>query len=570
MGKSSTMILKTLNYCINDNRIIWRIACFLILSLVCTIIEINFLLFLEEGNLIQQIFGEKSITFNPAGLVGRLILVLCTLPVRIILTKSALDISSIATVSIVESGLRLSNTFNLTLVSSSRKEVHHLFSSEALLFQEGVVYPLLMITSSSVSVIGLSIGFLIGENWFSSLTLLIVLVLLFFLSYKILSPINRRLAFESGIFKERLTVESVAYLDNLEYLEATGRRFVFARGFLKILSSYFENSTGGIFIGTIPKYFFEFFTYAIILLIIGTGHLLGSKIFFLADLIIVSAFFLSRVYGSLSILIVNALSLKANLSKTSRLCEYITCLHEYKDIKSSFVDFRSRRVPELSMPSLSDSFISSRNVRMIYSNRNSITLGSFDIRLKNWTGVSGDSGVGKSTLVNLILGLIPPGTGRFTLETGADTIHTFSEEYSSLSLYAYVPQTPFFMCRTVKSILFDNSPEEMNKVIRSAGLSSVVARYGLDGDLGENCCNLSGGEKQRLSIGRALSSPSYYLILDEPTASLDQVLSREILLSIKKDFPCLGVLLISHKSEDLELCDHILYKRKAEEPFIYL
>jgi ABC-type multidrug transport system fused ATPase/permease subunit len=175
-------------------------------------------------------------------------------------------------------------------------------------------------------------------------------------------------------------------------------------------------------------------------------------------------------------------------------------------------------------------------------------------------GIAGDSGAGKSTIIDLICGFYQPTNGKITV---------FGEDISRWNLAALrsniagvsqdnhlLPDTLFENIRYSRP---DASREEIYTAVEKAGLSEFIDSLpsGLDTVLTENGANLSGGQRQRISLARALLKEAPIYILDEPTASLDPVTIDLVMESIQELVREKSVIIVSHDPAVLRLCDEI-------------
>lgn len=142
--------------------------------------------------------------------------------------------------------------------------------------------------------------------------------------------------------------------------------------------------------------------------------------------------------------------------------------------------------------------------------------------------VIGNSGCGKSTLLQLLLGYYNNYNGRILY--GDKELSNIS--YESLYDYVSIIQQNVFMfdssIRNNVTMFKDFNDEEIKKVIDISGLSNLIDEKGLDYKCGVGGCNLSGGEKQRISIARALLKATPIIFMDEATAALDNIMAFEI------------------------------------------
>jgi ATP-binding cassette subfamily C protein len=185
---------------------------------------------------------------------------------------------------------------------------------------------------------------------------------------------------------------------------------------------------------------------------------------------------------------------------------------------------------------------------------------SFEINKGELIAIVGPSGAGKSTFVDLILGLICPTNGAIW----ADGIDISKSREAWHQIIGYVPQevnmldssfaTNITMDFSEKSIDTDKAIQSLKK----AGLWDFISglQRGINTSIGERGALISGGQRQRLGIARALYQNAQLLILDEPTSSLDHKSSNELMRTLKELTPSTTILIITHNRDLLNFCDH--------------
>lgn len=210
----------------------------------------------------------------------------------------------------------------------------------------------------------------------------------------------------------------------------------------------------------------------------------------------------------------------------------------------------------------------SNNIRvsdLVFNYGNSpINFGSFTIRKGEYVGFRGYSGIGKTTLFNLILGFLSPSEGKIEIDGNPLTP---ANRASWLLNIGYVPQEPYIFEGTVAQNIAlgkeDASPERVLEVLKKVRLLEWVNSLpdSINTTLGEGGSRLSGGQKQRIAIARALYKGARVLLLDEATSSVDIAAEREIntmlceLKSVQND---LTILSIAHRESTLAFCDRII------------
>ncbi len=182
-------------------------------------------------------------------------------------------------------------------------------------------------------------------------------------------------------------------------------------------------------------------------------------------------------------------------------------------------------------------------------------------------GISGDSGSGKSTILSLIQGVYPLSSGKIFLgkfELG------YIRKSSISKLIAEVPQkTDIFNGSVADNIALFDHPPDISKVIRVCYESQIMdiiesLPMGLMTFLGENGVKLSGGELQKIAIARAVYRDPEIFLFDEPSAAMDKKSEdqlKSLLLKLKNDGKT--IILVSHRSSTLEICDTVHYLKNG-------
>ncbi len=205
--------------------------------------------------------------------------------------------------------------------------------------------------------------------------------------------------------------------------------------------------------------------------------------------------------------------------------------------------------------------ICAEDLTFSYDGRDLIYKNAFlDIKKGESVAITGASGIGKSTIMKLLLGVYPPLDGSLYFDCGSQRI---AVDESTRSLFSYVPQGNMLFSGTIRDnvtlIKGDATEEEIAFALKVSMASDFVNALpnGLDTEVGENGLGLSEGQVQRLAIARAVLTKAPVLLLDEATGSLDEQTEKQVisnLLQLKDS----TIVLISHRHSAAEMCDRII------------
>lgn len=209
-----------------------------------------------------------------------------------------------------------------------------------------------------------------------------------------------------------------------------------------------------------------------------------------------------------------------------------------------------------------------KNVSFSYPDGSKVFDGlTVEIEPHKTTAFIGSSGVGKSTFLDLFLGLLKPTAG--TIYYG-DIAYNELDKSSLRNKIAYVAQETTLVDATLKENLTigtpDQSEENIKNIVKKVGMTELVNSMpeGLQTQIGENGVKLSGGQRQRVALARALFMEPQILILDEATSSLDaesEQLIQQTIKSLQKDFT---IIIVTHKLSAVRCADKIYVLDKGK------
>ena len=194
---------------------------------------------------------------------------------------------------------------------------------------------------------------------------------------------------------------------------------------------------------------------------------------------------------------------------------------------------------------------------------------SFAMKEGQILGIIGGTGSGKSTLVQVLLGLYQPDNGTVALYQAGHSPRDLAQWRSWI---AYVPQKVELFKGTIRSNLTLGmedpvSDQELWQALEIAQAKDFVSEKEgqLDAEVQAGGRNFSGGQKQRLSIARAVLRQAPFLILDDATSALDTITESNLLKAIQENLPDTSLILISQRTSTLKIADQILLLEKGQQ-----
>jgi ATP-binding cassette subfamily C protein len=204
-----------------------------------------------------------------------------------------------------------------------------------------------------------------------------------------------------------------------------------------------------------------------------------------------------------------------------------------------------------------------KNISFNYGTDEKIAVNNINIDIAKGksVGLIGKSGSGKSTLVDIIIGLLEPSTGEILI----DDSNIGTKKISWQKQLGYVPQEVYLLDDTIRNnITFGIEKEEIDEkllsdVIEKSQLKNLINSLPkkLDTLIGDRGARLSGGEKQRVGIARALYNKPKVIVFDEATSSLDIYNENKILKEIYENKKDKTLIIISHRNNTVKYCDLI-------------
>ena len=425
----------------------------------------------------------------------------------------------------------------------------------------GAVTNLVVIASDLVLLLVILIGLMLVDPVTSIATFFVftgIGFLLYFLLHKRVAILNNKFTYDSIYFSQKVSEGINSFRD----LFIKGGREFYVNEIRKTKMRLASYDAEVKFLPNISKYTIE------ISVILGIAVVAGIQ-FYLFDsnraIAVISVFLAAstRIAPAIIRLQQNVITVKASLSGAKPTFELIDELNGVEElerietvISTNHTDFAPR--------------VKLSNLKFTYSDATENTIQDISLEISEGKFIAfvGPSGGGKSTLIDLILGLLEPSSGSITI-SGLTPVDAIKKWPGSIG---YVPQDVFIENSTVKeNICLGFNPESVSddlvwQALQLADLSDFVK--GLEGQLSYRISdagkNLSGGQRQRLGIARALLTKPKIVIFDEATSALDAETENRVSESILKLTGECTVIFIAHRLSVVRSADMIYYIDKGK------
>ena len=425
----------------------------------------------------------------------------------------------------------------------------------------GAVTSLVVIASDLVLLLVILVGLMLVDPITSIGTFFVftgIAFLLYFLLHKRVAILNTKSAYQSIYFNQKVSEGINSFRD----LFIKGGREFYVNEIRKTKMQLAGYDAEIKFIPNISKYTIE------ISVILGIALISGIQ-FYLFDsnraIAVISVFLAAstRIAPAVVRLQQNVMTIKSSLSAAKPTFELIDELNGIKELDKTETLITTNHTDFSPQVKLS-------NLKFTYSGATDDTIQdiSLDVSGGKFIAFVGPSGGGKSTLIDLILGLLAPSSGSITI-SGLTPVDAIKKWPGSIG---YVPQDVFIENSTVKENIClgfnpDSVPDDLVwQALQLADLSDFVK--GLDGQLSYRISdagkNLSGGQRQRLGIARAILTKPKIVIFDEATSALDAETENRVSESILKLTGECTVIFIAHRLSVVRSADMIYYIDKGK------
>jgi len=415
-----------------------------------------------------------------------------------------------------------------------------------------IIYPLIQIISKSIIIFFISM-LLIIIDYKIFLSSFFILTIIYIIIYKNFSSIVKKSGEERLIlndFRFKITRDAFNSLKEVKFYSLEDYYF---KSFSKSAKDFALIDARISYLSSIPKYILETIMFGIIFSSIIYLIFIDSPLtihFPVIGVFILAAY---RAVPMIQNVYTNINSYKLYSPAFNLLEDMFTAIDATDIIqKSNMIKF-----------DIKDQ-ISFDNITFGYPENDSFIKDlTFKIKANSMTSIIGKTGQGKTTLIDMLLGFYKPRSGEIKID---NVILTDANRNSFNKIVGYVPQTVNLQEGSLSSNIAlgieNNFVDQayLTKIIKILKLTDLVNTLdkGIESNIGDRGIKLSGGQRQRIGIARALYLKPKILALDESTNELDSKTENEIINAIRKEFPFITIIMITHRLSSLKLADNVV------------
>lgn len=432
--------------------------------------------------------------------------------------------------------------------------------SEVQIVIRGVIVPLLEICSRGIVAIFIFVLLIVIEP-ILAISLVVALGGAYILTYRLIKKrleIRGKLRYKTNA--ERFKAVNEAFGD-IKQLKLMGVENYFLKRYTKPSIEYSRVNATTQIIGQIPKFIIEIIAFGgivvVVLYLLASGKGFGDFL----PLIGIYAFSTYRLLPALQSIFAGVANIRFNAHGLDALYDDMYSFNDKKNIseKTKLKD-RSKLAP---LPF--NKVLELKNITFSYPETKKPVIKDLNVKVAVNTSVAfvGSTGAGKTTIANIILGLLRPDFGQISIDGVEITDENLPYWQRNLG---YIPQDIFLQDDTIKRNITFGVPDDkidMDSLISAAKIANI--HDFIEGQLpekyetvvGERGVKLSGGQRQRIGIARAIYHNPGVLVLDEATSALDGATEHEVFKAIENIAKTKTLIIIAHRLTTIQDCDVI-------------
>jgi ABC-type multidrug transport system fused ATPase/permease subunit len=417
---------------------------------------------------------------------------------------------------------------------------------DAVSFVQGVLIPIIYLSTEFLIIIGIG-ALLTYQIGFVTSTIIVLLILFGILYVKFSKKIIKNLGNQRFDLDEKIINASNEAFAGIREIKVNKIENIFLSSFYSMFDKNAQVLSKFYTLQNLPRLAIE---------LILIFFLSLTMLFF-----VVQDVEFSKIISSLSLLAVGAIRLIPSTNKIITSQQNIR--FNYNIVNSIFKELTENKlIKNQNKKSINfkDS-IQLKNINFSYSSNKNKVLKNLNLKIEmgDRIGIVGETGSGKSTLVDLISGLLPCYDGKIFIDG-----KIFDQKKASWGKnLGYVSQNPFLFNDTIKfNITFDNDFKDYEKIYNILGLVEALnfvkkLDKNINTIVGEKAVTLSGGQIQRIGLARALFFKPKLLILDEAFSAIDNITENKIVKNIFNNYEDMTIINIAHKGRSIKFCNKI-------------
>ena len=434
------------------------------------------------------------------------------------------------------------------LINYVNNETYHLFCS--------VMLPYMTLLTESVLMTLIAVS-LIAIEPIGTLAAVLLMGIVSFTYYQLI----KRKVGEIGEIRQFHVSKMVQWIDQgltgVKEIKVAGKEQFFIHNFDRHVKGYTAGNKTALTLENIPRLVLETVAVMAIVGLVIVGLSQGRSSSSLLSGITLFAVASFRLLPAVNRILTSLTSIRYNISALDALHHDIQSLKAQKQLEQEYsLELDLERI------SLNQS-LEFRHVSYHYPNSEQLAIPDLSLMIPRGqvVGIVGHSGAGKTTFIDLLLGLLNPSGGQI-LADGVDIKTNISSWRQNIG---YIPQSIYLFDDTIRAnIAFGYFPEQIDderiwQVLKAVQLKDFINELpdGLDTSIGEAGVRLSGGQRQRIGIARALYHNPRLLIMDEATSALDNQTEQAVTQAIEKLSKDRTVIIIAHRLSTVQKCDII-------------